>query len=75
MDRVKRIAHQILDRYGENFTTDFGKNKELIDKFALVRSKQLKNEIVGHITKLMRSEISEEPKEDIEDTPPEVTTV
>ncbi len=73
MDRVKRIAYQILDKYGENFTTNFEKNKELFGKYAFVRSKQLRNEIVGFITKLMNDESSDEHTEDNETNPPEVT--
>ncbi len=75
MDRVKRIAYQALDKYGENFTTNFEKNKEIFGKYASVRSKQLRNEIVGYITKQMRDEISEEPHEGIEAAPPEMTTI
>lgn len=73
MDRVKRIAYQALDKYGENFTTNFEKNKEIFGKYAYVRSKQLRNEIVGFITKLMNDESSDEQKEDIQTNPPEVT--
>ena len=75
MNRVKRIAYQILDKHGENFTTDFEKNKELFDKYAVVRSKQLRNEIVGFITKLMNAESSSEHTEDTETNPPEVTAI
>jgi|TARA_B100001964_G_C14152848_1_gene562902 small subunit ribosomal protein S17e len=75
MDRVKRIAYQVLDKYGENFTADFEKNKEIFGKYAFVSSKQLRNEIVGYITKRMKDDLSEEPKEDIEATPPEVNTI
>lgn len=73
MDRVKRIAYQILDKYGENFTNDFEKNKELFNKYAYVRSKQLRNEIVGFITKLMNNESSDEKKEEIVTDPPEAS--
>ncbi|MDP6641526.1 MAG: hypothetical protein QF381_03725 [Nitrososphaerales archaeon] len=75
MNRVKRIAYQILDKHGENFTTDFEKNKELFDKYAVIRSKQLRNEIVGLITKLMNTESSDEHTEDTATNPPEVTGV
>ena len=75
MDRVKRIAYQVLDKYGANFTTDFEKNKEIFGKYAFVSSKQLRNEIVGYITKRMKDDLSEKSKEDIEATPPEVNTI
>ena len=74
MDRVKRIAYQVLDKYGENFTTDFEKNKELFDKYAYVRSKQLRNEIVGFITKLMNDESPDKKKVEIVTDPPEAST-
>ena len=69
MNRVKRVAYKILELYGDSFTDDFDKNKEFLGTVALVRSKLLRNEIAGFITKLMREEASEEETEDLEETP------
>ena len=55
MNRIKRISMQLLERYGDMFSTDFDKNKEVISKVAIIRSKGLRNEIAGYITGYMRS--------------------
>ncbi|MFQ6135028.1 MAG: 30S ribosomal protein S17e [Nitrososphaerales archaeon] len=68
MNRVKRVAYQILELHRDSFTDDFEKNKEVLDKVAQVRSKQLRNEIAGFITKLMKEEAPEEKTEKLEAT-------
>ncbi|MGQ0605843.1 MAG: hypothetical protein ACT4OD_02665 [Candidatus Nitrosotenuis sp.] len=47
---------QVLDQYKEKFTIDFADNKKLLDQLAIVRSKGLKNEMAGYITKLIKRE-------------------
>lgn len=65
VDRVKRISMQILDKYGNLFTSDFDKNKDLLSQVALIRSKQLRNKIAGYITDFMKeSEVPEEESEE-----------
>lgn len=56
MDRIKRLSAQVLDQYKEKFTADFADNKKLLDQLAIVRSKGLKNEMAGYITKLIKRE-------------------
>ncbi|MEM4400718.1 MAG: 30S ribosomal protein S17e [Candidatus Nitrosocaldus sp.] len=51
MNRIKRIAMQLLERYDGMFTTDFESNKELLEKIAIFRSKELRNEVAGYITR------------------------
>lgn len=51
MNRIKRIAMQLLERYDGMFTTDFESNKELLEKIAVFRSKELRNEVAGYITR------------------------
>jgi len=64
MDRIKRISMQILDKYGNLFTNDFDKNKALLSQVAMIRSKQLRNKIVGYITNLIKEgEPSQEESE------------
>lgn len=60
MDRVRRLAELILERYPDLFTTDFQKNKELLPTVAIIRTKGLRNEIAGYITGLMSVRASEE---------------
>lgn len=72
MNRIKRISLRLLERYGELFSPDFDKNKEILDRVAIFRSKGLRNEVAGYITNSMRAEmdgkedqVQEEEAEDI----------
>lgn len=56
VDRITSLAMQVLERHKEKFTTDFVQNKKLLDQIAIVRSKGLKNEIAGYITKFIKRE-------------------
>jgi len=60
MNRIKRISMQLLQRYGDMFSIDFDKNKEVLNKVAVIRSKGLRNEIAGYITGYMRSGMNSE---------------
>jgi small subunit ribosomal protein S17e len=55
MNRIKRISNEILERYPENFGTDFDQNKATLKNIAVVRSKLLRNRIAGYITSYHRS--------------------
>ncbi len=54
MDRIKRIATQILEAHGSSFSDDFEKNKEVLEKFANIKSKALRNQVAGIITREMK---------------------
>jgi small subunit ribosomal protein S17e len=64
MDRIKRISAEILERYPENFGTDFDQNKASLKKIAVVRSKLLRNRIAGFITAYLRRENTERGSSD-----------
>lgn len=55
MNRIKRISNEILERYPEDFGTDFDQNKATLKNIAVVRSKLLRNRIAGYITSCQRS--------------------
>lgn len=59
MNRIKRISSEILERYPENFGTDFTQNKATLKNIAVVRSKLLRNRIAGYITAYLRRERTE----------------
>jgi len=59
MNRIKRISSEILERYPENFGTDFDQNKATLKNIAIVRSKLLRNRIAGYITAYLRRESTE----------------
>ena len=54
MDRIKRLSNEVLNEYSERFGTDFSKNKQTLNEITVIRSKGLKNEIAGYITKMLQ---------------------
>ncbi|HET9010086.1 MAG TPA: hypothetical protein VFN17_08205 [Nitrosarchaeum sp.] len=60
MDRIKRLSYEVLDEHKQKFGEDFADNKKVLDQIATIRSKGLKNEIAGYITKFIKKEIREE---------------
>lgn len=51
---IKSISKELINKYPEVFSTDFEKNKELLDKYLEVDSKHLRNRISGYIVNLMK---------------------
>lgn len=60
MDRIKRLSYEVLGTHKSKFGEDFADNKKILDQISIVRSKGLKNEIAGYITKFIKKEIREE---------------
>ena len=60
MDRIKRLSYEVLDGHKSKFGEDFAGNKKVLDQISIVRSKGLKNEIAGYITKFIKKEVREE---------------
>ena len=54
MDRIKRLSNEVLNEYSGRFGTDFSTNKQTLNEIAIIRSKGLKNEIAGYITKMLQ---------------------
>ena len=51
---------EILVDNKEKFGTDFGENKKILGEISIVRSKGLRNELAGYITKFIKREIREQ---------------
>ena len=49
---IKRVGQQLFNEHKDEFTNDFSKNKEIVDKFIDIKSKKLRNIIAGYITRL-----------------------
>jgi len=60
VDRIKRLSYEVLDEHKQKFGEDFADNKKVLDQIAVIRSKGLKNEIAGYITKFIKKEIRDE---------------
>lgn len=54
---VKKTAMQLIKSYGDELSTDFNKNKEIIDKYIKV-SKKLRNVMAGYIVRIKKREKS-----------------
>ena len=69
VDRIKRLSTEILNEYQDKFGTDFSSNKQLLNEVSIIRSKGLKNEIAGYITKILqRKQKFEERKQQLIDS-------
>ena len=60
MDRIKRLSYEVLNEHKSKFGEDFADNKKILDQLSIIRSKGLKNEIAGYITKFIKKEIRNE---------------
>lgn len=60
MDRIKRLSYEVLGEHKSKFGEDFASNKKVLDQISIIRSKGLKNEMAGYITKFIKKQIREE---------------
>lgn len=54
--QIKSVTQDLFERYGEEFTTDFEENKEIVDKRLDTPSKKLRNIVAGYATRLKKAE-------------------
>jgi len=52
--QIKRVTLQLMKEHRADFTTDFNKNKAIVERFIIVKSKKLRNVIAGYITRLTK---------------------
>ena len=60
MNRIKRLSMEVLKDHKEKFGTDFNENKQALNSISIIRSKVLKNELAGYITKFIKTELKME---------------
>ncbi|KON29625.1 30S ribosomal protein S17e [miscellaneous Crenarchaeota group archaeon SMTZ1-55] len=53
--KTKRLAHEVLEKHPDRFTTDFEENKTLLEEILLNSTKRLRNKIAGYITSFMNT--------------------
>ncbi len=68
LKRIRRLSLQALEANRGIFGTDFRANKEALVSVAVIRSKQLRNEIAGYITKIMKDEEDSIPNQSDENS-------
>lgn len=55
---VKRMARKLFELYQDKVTTDFNSNKELVKASVYVKSKRIRNQIAGYLTRLAKIKLS-----------------
>ena len=63
MNKVRRLAEELVSRYPSLFGGDFGKNKEALSQVSIVRTRSLRNQLAGAITKIMHDRTPAESEE------------
>ena len=51
---VKRVTKQLVRDHAKEFSEDYKKNKEVLDKYAIVKSSKIRNVIAGYATRLVK---------------------
>ena len=51
---IKNLARDMIEEHGDRFTTDFDKNKKIVDEVRKIDSKYIRNVVAGYITKEMQ---------------------
>jgi small subunit ribosomal protein S17e len=53
MNRIRKLAEELLKQYGEKFTDNFEENKKVLNEIAEIKSKYLRNKVAGYITRIV----------------------
>jgi len=53
---IKRTTHELMEKYGDEFTKSFDDNKRILDGKARINSKKMRNIIAGYATRLKKTE-------------------
>jgi len=61
---VKRIAKRLIKEHPNEFTPEFEKNKQLVEKYTNTTSTKLRNIIAGYTARLVKQEmiLDKEPR-------------
>ena len=51
---VKRVTNELIETYPGRFTTDFTKNKAIVEELSNVPSKKIRNVIAGYVTRITK---------------------
>lgn len=52
--QIKSVSKELISKYPDVFTTNFEKNKKLLDMYVEIDSKHLRNRISGYIVNLLK---------------------
>ena len=52
--RVKSVTKQLVKEHPTEFSIDFNINKEVLKKYAIIKSRKLRNVIAGYASRLVK---------------------
>jgi len=52
--QTKRVTKKLVAEHGDQFKKDFESNKKIVEKFAEIPSKKLRNVIAGYVTRIIK---------------------
>lgn len=62
---VKRVSKQLVSEHKEEFSKDYNKNKEVVGKYANIKSPKIRNVIAGYTARLIKQSKSNKEKKRI----------
>jgi small subunit ribosomal protein S17e len=51
---VKRLTRELVKAHGSQFSSDFQKNKDVLNQISNMPSKKIRNVVAGYVTRLNR---------------------
>jgi len=51
---VKRVTKQLVANHKDELSEDYKKNKEILNKYLIIKSPKIKNVIAGYTTRLIK---------------------
>jgi small subunit ribosomal protein S17e len=53
---IKRTTEELMEKHGQDFTTDYSENKRILDGKLKISSKKIRNVIAGYATRLKKKQ-------------------
>lgn len=62
---VKRVTKQLVEKYKDEFSEDYTKNKEVVAKYTRIESRKIRNVIAGYAARLVKQSKEDKQKRSI----------
>ena len=66
MNKVRKLAEDLLAKYPTLFSTSFDANKKALETVAIIRNRALRNQIAGAITSMAADLVPPKPESGME---------
>jgi small subunit ribosomal protein S17e len=53
---IKRLAQELYRKYPEKFSTEFEKNKAVVDELIAIKSRKIRNTVAGYLVRLKKQQ-------------------